>query len=105
MTMDPTDAPSTDALAGSGVHVPDHVVLREFETETVVLDLDTGKYHSVNATGGRFLETLRASATFGDALGRLQQEFGDQSRATLAHDLRAFCLELRARGLLALEER
>ena len=36
------------------VHVPDHVVLREFDTETVVLDLDTGTYHSVNATGGRF---------------------------------------------------
>jgi hypothetical protein len=95
MTMESTEA----------VHVPDHVVLREFDTETVVLDLDTGTYHSVNATGGRFLETLRTSATYGEALGRLQEEFGDQSQATLARDLRTFCLELQARGLLTLEER
>ena len=36
--------------------VPQHVVYRRFAAETVVLNLETGTYHGLNATGARMLE-------------------------------------------------
>src|SRR5215217_4574276 len=36
----------SEALAATAVHVPDHVVLRDFETETMVLDLRSEEHTS-----------------------------------------------------------
>jgi hypothetical protein len=82
------------------IRLPEHVVLRSFDTETVVLNLDSGKYHSINPTGSRFLDALLQEGSFARALARLATEFGDQRPATLERDLREFCDDLAARGLI-----
>jgi DNA-binding CsgD family transcriptional regulator len=40
------------------VRVPQHVVHRAFPARTVVLNLETGKYHGLNPTAGRMLTAL-----------------------------------------------
>jgi len=48
--------------------VPNNVVYRTFAYETVVLNLNTGKYHGLNRTAGRMLESLDRSPTVGEAV-------------------------------------
>lgn len=86
------------ALAATA-RVPDHVVYREFAHETVVLNLKTGRYHGLNPSGGRMLEALERTGTIEEALGRLAAEYG-RSRDELEGDLRVFCADLLARGLI-----
>ena len=35
------------------VKLPQHVVYRDFVSETVLLNIQTGKYHGLNPTAGR----------------------------------------------------
>lgn len=85
----------------SVVTVPDHVVYRQFPTETVALNLNTGQYHGLNPTAGRFLDALGAEATVGDAADVLAEEFG-QPLAEIEADICEFCDALTARGLIEL---
>lgn len=84
------------------VRVPDTVVFRAFATETVVLNLKTGRYHAVNPTGGRMLEVLQEVGTVRDALDRLVEEY-ETSREHLQADLGAFCLKLATQGLIEVQ--
>jgi Coenzyme PQQ synthesis protein D (PqqD) len=91
--------------ADSGVlawrpRVPTHIVYRSFVNETVVLNLETGKYHGLNPVGGRMLEALDREETVAAAAGRLAQEFGDVRPDDLERDICSFCADLRARGLI-----
>ena len=82
--------------------VPDDVVHRAFEAETLVLKLGTGTYHGVDATGARTLELLRD--TGGDVRAtadRLASEYGADA-AVVREDVLAFCERLVERGLLEL---
>jgi hypothetical protein len=79
--------------------VPAHVVFRAFPHETVVLNLDTGKYHGLNPTAGRMLELLEQSETVERAAVRLAAEYG-RDDAEIRRDLYDLCSELRERGLL-----
>jgi hypothetical protein len=79
--------------------VPAHVVFRAFPHETVVLNLDTGKYHGLNPTAGRMLELLEQSETVEQAAARLAEEYG-RDAAEIRRDLYDLCRELRERGLL-----
>ena len=56
-----------DELLGRRAWVPEHVVYRDFVTETVVLNLETGHYHGVNRTGGAILAALERAETVGAA--------------------------------------
>jgi hypothetical protein len=82
--------------------LPNHVVYRSFIKETVMLNLQTGKYHGLNPTAGRMLEVLEKSATVGDAVGTLAEEYG-QTTDTITDDLRSFCVDLLDRGLIELQ--
>jgi hypothetical protein len=89
------------APAETFVRVPDHVVYRPFPHETVVLNLQTGKYHGLNPTAGRMLELLEqglsVAATAEAVAGEYQRPISDVER-----DLQAFCDDLCARGLIEL---
>jgi hypothetical protein len=74
-------------------------VYRAFAHETVVLNLDTGKYHGLNPTAGRMLETLEREATVDLAAHRLAAEYG-LGIEEIRRDLYDFCVDLQARGLL-----
>lgn len=80
--------------------VPDDVVHRAFEAETLLLNLDTGNYHGLNETGGRMLELL--GETGGDvraAIDRLAREYGRETDE-IAPEIAEFCRALADRGLL-----
>lgn len=81
------------------VRVPDHVVFREFAQETVLLDIESGKYFGLNPTAGRMLTALQAAPTVGDALVTLREEFPDAADV-IETDLRKLCAALVQRGLV-----
>lgn len=90
---------SDQQLLDARARLPQHVVHRSFVSETVVLNLRTGKYHGLNPTAGRMLEALEAAATVGDAVPGLATEYGlglDQIQS----DLLSLTRGLLERGLI-----
>ena len=65
---------SDQQLLKTRVRLPQHVVHRSFVAETVVLNLRTGKYHGLNPTAGKMLETLDTAPTVADAVPPLAAE-------------------------------
>ena len=94
-----------DDILDATARIPEHVALRAFEVETLLLNLETGTYHGLNATGARMIEALQDSG--GDvrrSLDRLVEEF-DARPEVLAEDLTRLCRELADRGLLEIVPR
>ena len=85
----PPDFPIPAAHAS----IPAHVVYRAFAAETVILNLETGKYHGLNRTGGRMLELL-------DRCGSVCEALKAFAAGQVEQDLRAFCRRLHERGLI-----
>src|SRR5690348_1742252 len=81
------------------VRIPSHVVSRAFATETVVLNLETGLYHSLNPTGGRMLEVLGEVGVVQAAIDKLAAEY-NRPIDSIAHDLTEFCVSLAEQGLI-----
>jgi hypothetical protein len=81
--------------------VPEHVVYRDFVTETVVLNLETGHYHGVNRTGGAILAALERAETIGAAALAVAEEYG-RALVEVELDVCAFCADLLERGLIRL---
>lgn len=91
--------PAGDLLSAS-VRLPQHVVYRVFPAETVVLNLNTGKYHGLDPVGGRMLEVMDAAGAVREAAEQLAKEFDTTPAEVIEADLCEFCAELAARGLL-----
>ena len=83
--------------------MPQTVVFRSFPTETVVLNLNTGKYHGLNPSAGRMLEAMTAAASVGEAARQVAAEYG-QSEAKVEDDICALCRTLLDRGLVEVED-
>jgi hypothetical protein len=92
---------TNEALLKEKARTPEHVVYRPFVKETVVLNLQSGKYHGLNPTGGRMLEVLERAETVGAAAGQLADEYG-AALEELEADLCDFCRDLLERGLIEL---
>jgi hypothetical protein len=97
--MTPDTMSDTAVLLAAKVEVPQHVVYRSFPSETVVLNLLTGKYHGLNATAGRMLEELERSACVRDAAAALAENY-DRAQDRVEHDLCDLCRALLERGLI-----
>lgn len=91
----------TSEILSSSARTPEHVVYRTFVYETVVLNLQTGKYHGLNRTGGRMLDLLEREPTVRDAAAKIASEFGRPVTEVEA-DLCEFCSDLASRGLIVL---
>ena len=94
---------TNEALLAEKARIPNHVVYRPFVKETVILNLQTGKYHGLNPTGGRMLELVERSATIGAAAQQLAAEYG-RSVEEMKADLCDFCRDLLDRGLIEVGE-
>jgi hypothetical protein len=90
------------SMLAQKARLPSHAVYRTFVKETVVLNLESGKYHGLNPTGGRMLETLERAHTVGEAAEILADEYG-QPLEDMQRDLCEFCRDLLERGLIDLE--
>lgn len=67
--------------------------------ESVLLDLRSGNYLSINATGTALLEQLGAGATRSDLVGELQRAF-ELDAESADRDVSAFLDHLDEHGLL-----
>ena len=85
--------------AAARIRVPEHVVHRDFGDETVVLNLESGKYHGLNRTAAVMLETLAESPNVAIAVDRLSREF-DQPRERIERDVLDLCRVLAERELI-----
>lgn len=97
----PSELRSREAILQSRAEIPGHVVHRSFVAETVILNLNTGKYHGVNPTGGFILELLEKLGSVDKAAAALASEYAlpaDQAET----DVCDFCIELEERGLIVL---
>lgn len=80
-------------------YVPETVLSRTVGTETILLNLETSTYHSLNAVGGRFWSLILEGNDFQRALATLEAEY-NVPPAQLEADLRALCAELQGLSLL-----
>jgi hypothetical protein len=95
---------TTSSLLAGKVTVPQHVVYRTFPSETVVLNLQTGKYHGLNRTAGRMLEELEKATTVRDAAIVLARSY-DRAQSDIEPNLCELCQALLERGLIDVDGR
>lgn len=93
--------PDTASLLTSSVRLPQHVVYRAFPSETVVLNLHTGRYHGLNPTAGRMLVALENARCVRDAVSAIAEEYR-QPRQAVEHDICELCSLLLTRQLVEL---
>jgi hypothetical protein len=91
----------TEPLGAMFASVPEHVVYRPFPHETVVLNLQTGKYHGLNPTAGRVLELLEQGHSLEETAAAVADEY-KRPVAEVENDVRMFCSDLSARDLIEL---
>jgi hypothetical protein len=84
------------------VVVPSEVVRRAFGSETVLLNLTTGQYHGLNATGARMLDLLEETGDAAATAKRVADEAG-VDEAMVSADLADLCEQLEGRGLIVVE--
>lgn len=80
--------------------VPEHVLSRKLEDETVLLNMDSGEYFGLNDTGTRVWELLTEGRGREEIARRLAEEFEVAAEAASDH-VASLCEELLAAGLLA----
>jgi coenzyme PQQ synthesis protein D (PqqD) len=85
------------------VRLADHVVARRFGSETVLLNLQTGHYHGLDALGSDFLTALTEGRDVETAAAVLAERFG-VAAPQVRGDLAAFCQDLGKRGLIAVDD-
>jgi hypothetical protein len=57
------------------VVIPVHVLVRQLDGESVLLNLETERYFGLDATGSRMWELVTTSPNIDDAYERLREEF------------------------------
>lgn len=82
--------------------VPEHVVHRSFEKETVLLNLETGQYHGLNRTAGRMLAAIEETGDAVRSAAIVADEFGVPVEL-VESDLAELCHRLHERGLIVVE--
>jgi hypothetical protein len=83
------------------ISVPKSVLVRVFENESVILNLDTESYHGLDDMGTRMWTTLTQSASIQEAFETLLSAY-EVEPAQLRQDLDEFLEKLRQRGMVEL---
>jgi hypothetical protein len=82
--------------------VPEHVVSRAFEQQTVLLNLQSGNYHGINQVGMRMLEASSTAETPRAVIADLAAEY-DQPVPVIERDLEELLQGLADRGLIVFD--
>jgi hypothetical protein len=91
-------------LLRARVRIPQHVVYRDFPAETVILNLQTERYHGLHPTAGRMLAALEQTSSVKVA-ARLISERSRTPRVDVERDLCALCSNLLDHGLVEVVEK
>src|SRR5438552_1654414 len=82
--------------------LPHSIVARSFVAETVLLDIETGRYFKLEAATGGMLDAVLAAPTVGSAARWLAARgWGAEDRVVT--ELLELCAQLERHGLLRLE--
>jgi hypothetical protein len=84
------------------VSIPADVLIREIDGESVLLNLDTGRYHGLDEVGTSFWRALTTSASIEVAFEQLSSEY-DVAPDVLRPDLLRLVEQLDAQGLIVLD--
>ena len=79
----------------------DDVLETDIDNETVMMDIDQGRYFGLNRSATRIWEVLAEPVVIEDLVELLAAEF-DVSREQCERDVMTFLEGLRARGLLSI---
>jgi hypothetical protein len=90
------------SLLAAKIKVPQYVVYRGFPSETVVLNLQTGRYHGLNATAGGMLEALERAPSVRDAATTVARDY-KQPQEVVERDMCSLCQTLLERGLIEID--
>jgi len=82
---------------------PKHVLVRTFENESVLLNLDSENYHGLDDVGTRMWQALTSSENIEAAYQKLLADY-EVDPALLRQDLDDFVAKMVQRGLLALHD-
>lgn len=85
--------------AATKFEIPKTVLSRTVGTETILLNLETSTYHSLNSVAGRFWALVLEGKNFQEALAALRDEY-EVEPAQLEADLCELCEELESLSLL-----
>jgi hypothetical protein len=83
--------------------VPEHVLFRELEGESVLLNIDTETYFGLDDVGTRMWNLLAAGGSIQTAYDALLEEY-DADPQTLKEDLADIINQLREKGLIQIED-
>ncbi len=86
-------------VMADNLRVPEHVVSRELDGETLLLDLENGRYFGLDAVGTRFWELLKVHGSRDVVERALLSEF-EVDEPALRRDLDELVAALCERGLL-----
>ena len=89
----------TEPTLNDRVSVPDTVVSRELDGETVLLNLETGIYFGLDAVATDMWRAMLESASLADAFGHVGARY-DVAPDVLRDDLLQLARQLFAKGLL-----
>ncbi len=89
--------------ASSRIRVPEHVHVREFDGELVILDLDKGCYFGLDEVGTRVWQLMSEGSTLEQAVERLQPEY-EVAPPRMLEDFLFLGNEWLERGLVQLRE-
>lgn len=91
-----------DPILDAHVTIPEGVVRRAFPEETIVLNLQTGRYHGLNATAATMVEGLAAGDAPGQIAARIAEQAGQPVERVEA-DILALVAGLWERGLIEVD--
>jgi hypothetical protein len=83
--------------------VPDVVISRELDGETVLLNLETGIYFGLDAVGSDMWRAIKVAGVLSDAVDALHAQY-DVDPAALGTDLLRLANDMLAKGLLRLPD-
>lgn len=81
------------------LRIPEQVLTSKVGDETVLLNLQTGRYYSLDPVGTRFIELLQRTSLLDEVHHALLEQF-DVSTAKLEADLLKLSQDMLTRGLL-----
>ena len=82
---------------------PKHVLVRTFENESVLLNLDSESYHGLDDVGTRMWQALTSSENIQAAYEKLLMDY-EVDASLLRQDLDDFVAKMVQRGLLELHD-
>ena len=85
------------------IKVPDEVLMREMDGESVILNMANENYYGLDPVGTRFWSHLTEANSIQQAFESLCEEF-DVEKQTLQADLKEFLENLGKQGLIEISE-